>query len=271
MRTGLSLTATLLASVVAVGSPAVAQDLGRQGTLTFSQGLEFSDNVGLTTPAESGFTATTGVDLMLRFETRTQLLSFGIGTDLVGEFGDGLRDDFEFERSRANILYTREGANTLLRFSAAYTETQLDDDVFDLGDGSSLIIDQGSVNTTDVRLGLTFGAGGPVETVLNTRFRDLDYQDTVDPDLVDEETTSADVLSRFRLNPALTLRARAGLSVTDEDDAVSTEREETFAGLGIETETGGGLSIVGDVLYDSTKTTDTSPSSTRDVKFIFRI
>lgn len=265
MRTGLSISAGLLASAMAFTAPAFGQELARQGTLSFSQGLEYSDNVSLSTTPRSGFTSRTGVDLLLGTETRTQVLTFGIGTDLVGEFGGDITDEeFDFESTRANFLYTREGARATFRFTGAYTETQLDEAAFDLGDGSGLIISEGSVTRTSLGFGLTTGVEGPVELSLNGRYRELDYQDTVDPDLIDETSNSVDATARFRLNPSLTLRTTAGITRTDEDDAVSTEREESFVGIGLETETAGGLSIVGDLLYDTTEVTDTTPSTTRD-------
>ncbi len=265
MRTGLSVSAGLLASTFAFASPVIGQELARQGTLSFSQGLEFSDNISLSATERSGFTSRTGVDLLLQTETRTQVLSFGIGTDLVGEFGGDLPDDdFDFESSRANILYTREGASSLFRFTGSYTETQLDESTFDLGGGSGVIISEGAVTRTSLGFGLTTGVDGPVELSLNGNHRKLDYQDTVDPDLIDETSKSVDGTARLRLNPAVTLRATAGVTRTDEEDAVSTERDERYVGLGFETETAGGLSIVGDVLYDVVETSDTTPSTSRD-------
>ena len=265
MRVGHSLSASLAASAIALAAPAFGQELARQGTLSFSQGLEYSDNISLSATPRSGFTSRTGVDLLLSTETRTQVLTFGIGTDLVGEFGGDVTDeDFEFESTRANVLYTREGATSEFRFTGAYTETQLDEAAFDLGDGSGLIISDGSVTRTSLGFGLTTGVDGPFEVTVNGRYRDLDYQDTVDPDLIDEDSTSLDATARMRISPALTLRALAGVTRTDEADLVSTEREERFVGLGLETETAGGLSIVGDVLYDTTEVTDTTPSTSRD-------
>ena len=265
LRTGITLKTTLTLTAMALCSPVFGQEgPARVGTFSFSQGFEYSDNVDLADPAESGFTSRTGVNLSFQSETRTDLLRFSFGSEVVGEFGSDLDDDFDLENSTIEGLYTREVSNASLRFSGRYTEVELDDNVFQLGDTGPLIIDEGSLTQLRLGAGAVFGLGGPFELSLDANYRTLNYQDTLDPDLIDEDQFSFNALARFRLNSAATLRARAGITVTDEDDALGTEREESFFGIGAESETADGLLVFGDVLFDKVETTTNAPSEETD-------
>lgn len=265
LRTGKTLSTTLSLTAMALCSPVFGQEApARVGTFSFSQGFEYSDNVDLTDPAESGFTSRTGVNLSFQSETRTDLLRFSIGSEVVGEFGSDLDDDFELENSTIEGLFTREVSNASLRFSGRYTEVELDDNVFQLGDSGSLIIDDGSLTQLSLGAGVVFGLGGPFELSLDANYRTLDYQDTLDPDLADEDQFSFNVLARFRLNAATTLRASAGTTITDEDDLTQTERDVSFIGLGAETETADGLFVFGDILFDRAETTTNVPTDEVD-------
>ncbi|MDA8586156.1 hypothetical protein N9L47_07745 [Rhodobacteraceae bacterium] len=188
------------------------------------------------------------------------MLRFSFDTQIVGEFGDNLDDDFDLENSTIIGLYTREGANASLSFSARYTEIELDETVALLADVGSTIIDQGTLARFGLDAGVVFGRDGPFEVSLNAAYRDLNYQDTTDLTLSDEEQFSFDALARLRLNSAITLRGLAGYRDTDEEDLLETEREFSFFGLGLETETASGLQIVGDVLFDHSETTTNAPS-----------
>ena len=260
LRTRLTRTASLTLTVAIMASPVFGQEEpARRGELTFSQSIEFSDNRDTSTSGESGTTTRTGVDLSLISETRTQTLVFDLGAEIVGEFGGSSSDDFDLENTLAALRYTREGADSELTFSASYSETFLDDSVF--LSGGSLIIDTGVVNATTVSLGYEVGLEGPFGLEIDARYSDRDYRNTSDPDLNDVETTSLDAIAHFRVSRAHSLRLRAGVSSEDEDDAVSTERDTHYFGVGIEGETAGGLSYFGDIIYDNTDVTTSVPST----------
>lgn len=242
------------------------------GTLSFSQGIEVSDNEDLDS-STSGVTTTsrTGLGFGVESVTRIETLRFSIGTEIVGDFGGGADDDFSIENTTAALEYGRVGANSALRFSARYAEVNLEDEVlladpeFGIGLGpDTIIVDSGSVNTTS--LGLTFetGTSAPFGVEVTARYIDRDYIDTTDPDLSDVTRVSVDALARFRINPALTARALAGIAREDEDDAASTETRDTYVGLGIGGETAGGLSFTGDLLFDRSETTVAGPTTTTD-------
>ena len=255
LRTGISLTALSL-SMTTLASPVLGQEgSGRQGVLSFDQGFSYD--------FEDGLESTTDLGLTISSETRTQRLSFGIATELFGDFTDGSSDEFEIRNSSARIDYSRSGANSALSFSVNYREVNLGDDTFELAPGLILISEDGTLTTSGANARLETGIEGPFGLTLEALYRDDDYEDTVDPDLVDEVTTSLDALARFSLSPSLSLRARAGISRVEEDDlAGETERENRYVGLGVGGETPGGLTFAADIIFDESEVTNAVPSTT---------
>ncbi len=260
LRTGLSLTATLTLSVTALAAPAFAQEgPARLGVLSFSQGLELTDNAILAvSPTGDSLISTTRLGLDIGTETRTESLRFNVGTELIGDIFGETDDDFEFGNYSAGVNYRREGASSLFALTGTYRERQLDDEVLDptsaffgidLGP-DVLIIDSGTVTATGLGARLQTGIGGPFELDLKAEYADRDYEDVVDADLVDNTRSSFDALARLRPNQALTYRLRAGYDLLEEDDLTSTETTTTYFGAGVEGETAGGLSFFGDLLYD---------------------
>jgi hypothetical protein len=272
MRTGLSLTAALTLSVSTL-SPALAQEgTGLRGTLTFSQGIELSDNPDLETVSPgTTLTSRTGLGFALGSETRTQLFRFSLGTELEGDFRTSGGSDFEISNTNAELEYRRDGANAQLSFSARYSEVQLDDEVAEVGGGlfgfggtGVVVIDTGSRTSTSFGAAYEMGLEGPFGLRVSSQYSKLDYQDTLDPDLDDSENVRLDALARFRLNPTLAVRGLAGISRTRDEDATNTETTDTYVGVGIENETAGGLSYSGDLFFDRSKTTVTGPSTTTE-------
>jgi hypothetical protein len=98
------------------------------------------------------------------------------------------------------------------------------------------------------------GIDGPFGVELTARQSWTDYSDTTDPDLLDNDRQSLDATARFRLNPALTARLVTGLSRLDEDDLIDTSRRNAYYGFGVEVETARGLTVQGDLLFDTTET-----------------
>lgn len=256
LRTGINFAALSL-SVAAMASPVFGQEgRGREGVLSFSQGFEYDLDTGLDT--------TTDVGLNILTSTRSEKFSFGLGTQLFGDFTDAGSDDFQFRNWFASLGYERQGANSLLAFSADYREVELGDETFELAPGLFIFGEDGSLATTRFGARIETGIEGPFGLTLDANYRDEDYSNTVDPDLVDEVNTSLDALARFSLSPSMSLRALAGIEKIEESDATNTERENTYVGLGVGGETAGGLSFSADILYDQTEVVTSLPSTTSD-------
>jgi hypothetical protein len=252
LRTGLSLTATLALSVSYL-PPAFAQEgPGFSGTLSLSQGIELTDDDG---SSGSTITSRTGVSFGARSVTRSETLTFGLGSEIVGEFGGGGDDEFDLENTRARVEYLRRGASSALSFSASYTEFNLEDTVissgpaFGIGTGT-LIIDDGSAAVTRVDVGLETGIDEPFGFEVRAGYFNEDFTDTIDPDLIDNDAYYLDATALFRIDPARTIRALAGFSRVTES-AVDTD--SFYVGAGLAGRTSGGLGFSGDVLFDRTE------------------
>lgn len=256
LRTGISLT-TLTLSIAAFASPVLGQEgPARGGVLSFSQGFVYD--------LEDGLETETDLSLNVSTSTRVEELEFGIGTQLYGDFTDGADDDFNFRNWFAALNYVRRGANSALNFGARYREVDLGDSSFEVSPGVIIIDEDGSLTSTVITAGVDTGIEGPFGLSVDAAYRERDYEGVTDPDLVDETGYSIDALARFSLTPSTSLRARAGIERTEEDDGSDTERETRYVGLGVATSNGRGLSFTADVLYDESEVTTSAPSSTTE-------
>ncbi|MGI9395510.1 MAG: hypothetical protein ACR2OY_12745, partial [Boseongicola sp.] len=154
-RPGRLIIATLSLTTMTL-VPALAQDgTGLRGLLSFSQGIEYSDNPELfATSSGSGFTSVTGLGFSLFSETRSESISLDLGTSLEGRVGSSAMptDEFKFKDKDAAINYNRIGSNSNLSFSARYRDVDQDDDFFGFFvdgefDPDALVVDGGSRQT----------------------------------------------------------------------------------------------------------------------------
>lgn len=253
LRSGLTFAALSL-SITALALPAFGQEgSGREVVLSFEQGIELDLDRGLDTRTTLGLDFTTA--------TRTQSLSFGLGTELFGDLSGGGSNGFEFRNYEAELRYTRRSANSRLAFTARHIEVVLGDTTFETSPGIFLIGEDGELSRTRLGTRLEFGIEGPFGLRVDADYRDADYENTVDPDLVDTRSASVDALATFRISPTLSLRARAGAEKIDEDDLFDTERENTYYGIGIGGVNRGGLTYSADIIFDETEVTTSLPSN----------
>ena len=253
-RTGTFIAALSLSAMVAA-CPALAQQAqpaGREGVLSYGTGLDFD--------FEDGLSSTT--NMALTFRTRTPIDQFELrfGTELYGDFTDTGTDDFSFRNRFISTSFARRVSNSSLSLSAGYTETDLADDV-DTSGPVIIITDAGELATTRAALGIQTGIVGPFGLSFDARYRDRDYTNTIDPDLVDETEIAADVLARFGLTRTLDLRLRAGISQLDEEDLAGTETTNTYFGVGIGGTSGQNLSFSADLLFDKSDVDTSTPVS----------
>lgn len=253
----LSLTAMTLA-------PALAQDgTGLRGILSFSQGVEYSDNPTLAaTSLGSEFSSVTDLGFSLSSETRTQTFSLSLGTSLEGAIGSSTTaaDDFDLKDTESAVSYSQEGANSNFSLRANYREFDIEDDIFGFFvdgefDPDALIVDGGTREAYGVSGRFEIGTDGPLGLDLRARHNVTNYIGTNDLELVDKDKTSVDATARFRLNRALTARAVAGYSRSDEEvPLMNTSRRNSYIGVGLEGETAGGVEYSGDITLDDTET-----------------
>jgi hypothetical protein len=231
------------------------QGLGREGRLSYGTGLNYDFDEGLS--------STTNVALAFSTRTAIDTFTFGVGTDIYGDFTDGGSDDFTFRNWNADLGYSRSVANSAISFTLGYREAQLEDEV-DTSGPVLVITQDGSVATTSAAARYDTGITGPFGLTLDARYLDRNYTGTTDPDLVDQTEVGLDVLARFSISPSTAIRALAGISRTEEKDALATKTETTYVGIGVATNTASGLDITADLLFDRSETTTSTPSSTVD-------
>ena len=261
MRPGRLTTAALSLAAFAA-APVLAQDgTGIRGNLSFSTGLEVSDNPSLsTTPDGTTLSSVTDLGFSLSSATRVDSLNFSLGASVTGEEGGSSTsaDALDISSSSAALSYTREGINSRLGFSGRYDEANLDDDVFGffvdgVFDPDALIIEGGTRKRTRLSADFTTGLNAPFGIDLSLAKTSDDYVDTSDPDLVDRDRQDVSATARFEINPALTARVSARFGRTDTDDLLDTSRRTSSIGAGLTTETRTGLEISTDVSLDSSE------------------
>lgn len=255
LRTGVAFTGTL---TLLLTTAAEAQEPNPLGTLTFSQGLEISDNPALDiNKPGTVVTSVTGLGFALDASTRVQTFRLSLGTSIEGEFGPGAPGtrDFEFVNERASLSYGRESASTVLDFNANYNKLRFEDIAIQQAfDPDFLIIDAGSRERTSLALGLQTGRNSRIGFDFGVRYSKTDYLDTIDPQLIDDEKWDVDAAGNFALTRSLTGRLLAGVSV--EDEATGVRRENSYVGVGLAGETRGGLTFSTDVTFDRSETSD---------------
>jgi hypothetical protein len=215
--------------------------------------LEFEDDDGT---GESAITSRTGIAFGARSVTRTETLSFELGSQIVGEFGGDSDDKFELENTNASLAYRRQGASSELRFSSSYREYDLEDEtivsgpVFGIGTGT-IIISDGTAAVTRLDAALETGIDQPVGFEFAIGYYEEDFSGTDDEDLVDNETYYTTAIGLFRIDPSRTIRVLAGVTRDSEE---STDTDNYYVGVGLSAQTAGGLAYTGDLLFDQTET-----------------
>lgn len=233
----------LLAAAVLgpLAGPAAAQEFPRTGVmLTFdvSQRLEVDSNLDLDVASPGTSTvATTRLDFGLRSETGTRTLVFGAAAALRAFDVPTRSDHVDLDNPDLRLSYTREGAGSLIEFSARYIRSDItfirpladslgDPDIPDL-----------LVDLDDLRGGgwredhilsarLETGTDGPLGFAVSAAYLNRDYEDTTNPDLTDILTRSVSAEARLAFSPVTTGTVRASFT-RDTDYDVTTERTDT--------------------------------------------
>ena len=258
----LFLLATVSLATLAPGTLLAQEGTGVRGTLSVTQGLEFSDNRRLeATSAGDTLTSVTRLGFGVLSETRTERFTFNLNGIFEDSSGDGASEDEGFRTTNrsASLGYRREGANARLEFGASFSNREIQDDFIGFFvdgefDPRALKLEGGEVDRTSYSARLQTGLEGPFGFDVRLRTSDRTYEDTTDPDLVDQSRLSVDTVSSFRLRPNFSLRALAGVGSVEEEGVFLEENERSYLGFGIETETARGLTLRGDILFDETET-----------------
>lgn len=232
LRSG-SIRGALLLGVATVSAlPAVAQDGGLQMVIGLSQRLETGTNTGLEVPADGSETiSTTRLSFGLISATEISRLTFNASSALLIENSfdtDGVVADIG--SPDLSFGFTREVASAALEISARYRSDDVD--AFD----SSLSADErvGTLTDSGASFRLETGRTASVGFVVGASYDEANYEDTVDPDLVDTRTARAngDVILRF--SELVTGRLGLAYSHSEEDNAAQTVTDTATASAGLD-------------------------------------
>ncbi|MCF2906686.1 hypothetical protein L0666_16955 [Octadecabacter sp. CECT 8868] len=187
-------------------SASSAQDAaGLEATLTFSQGLTYSDTDGVLGRTNLGFA--------LQSSTRTQDFEFTLGGAIEESFDDGI--SAEIQNPRVALSYGIQSRQTAITTNLSYRQSDADSFVEDDDAPGVLVLDDGTREDFGGGVGLTFGREARFGGTVNLRYRETDYTDTTSASLVDLQTYTGSVNLRFEIDQRIT--ATLGYSLSDAD------------------------------------------------------
>lgn len=210
-----------LCAACLTASAATAQDAGGlQLVFGIEQSIEFGRNVSLAVPGEGSSTvAATTLSFGLYSETPVDQLAFtGSAALLIENSPDTDGTDGDLARPTLDLSYTREIPNALFGIDLHYVSDDVDRLTEDLADADAA----GTLTDYGVALRFETGRTTPASFFVTASYDVLDYEDTIDPDLVDTQTTGVTAGTRLRFSEVLTGSFALGFTSADEDGAADT-------------------------------------------------
>lgn len=219
---------------VAAGTAATgvaAQDVGgvRQ-TFDVEQRFEFGRNLDLATPAEgtSGVAATV-LSYGLFSETPLDRLAFTASGALVIENSpDTAGTEIDFGRPEVGFLYVREVPDALFSVALRYVS----DDVSALTDDLTIADTTGTEIEYGVILRYEALRTSPASIFAEATFDATEYEDTLDPALVESDTYGFTVGTRLRFSEVM--EGVVSLGATREEDAAGIVDDTFIIRAGVE-------------------------------------
>ena len=261
-------TAAASAMIAALPGLACAQEAGGvSATLTFSQGLTYSDTDGTFGRTNLGYSVNS--------VTRSQTLGFNLSGALEQDFDGGL--SMQVVNPRVGLSYGIESRQTSMNASLGYRASDVDGFVEDPdGEPEDLILDDGTREDINANLGLTFGREMRFGGSVNLGFRETAYSDTTSADLIDTDRTNVGVNLRFEIDRRITANLgyqwaqtdrATGRDVLNEDltagatlEVTQTLKADVSVGLNQITVTDGGIDTVTDGLSYDINLTQSRPN-----------
>jgi len=243
----------------AVPATAFAQEAEPGGvfyTFDFLQSFEASTDFDLATEEEEeGFEGVTTMNFEVVTETRTQRLSFDVGTDVRVADGEVLLDG-----TTATLAYERRSADATLGFSIAGTRTDIAflRDITDFIDAGGVLVlpddldeleGTGISNTVGFEGALEWGQTAPLGFNIAVSHEVLRYEDASSA-LLDSDTTTFDFGTRLNLNEVTTANLTLGFS-RDEDEGADLDDSASLTGAITRDRPRGALTARATVLRDS--------------------
>jgi hypothetical protein len=258
------------AGLTVVAGTAVSQEGGLSFTGRFAESLEFSDNPDfIADPSGTTLRSRTELGFGLSSVTAAQSIAINVGaayrfnlaTSDETPAREGVTDPF------VRLNYERNSATALLSFDASYAESDTGDLNFVVDPDSQDIVvdDDGTVARTTLNFGLETGIGAPFGLSIDAGYSRRTYFDTIDPDLVDDETFDLRAVARFRITPTTDANL-IGAYIDDRefDTPDGYERRTVRLGAGIDHEISETQRFGFDVTSDTIDTTEAGATTTEE-------
>lgn len=205
-------------------SEAAAQDADGGVRLVF--GIEYSievgDNLALTVPSE-GSSTVAATTLSFGFSSQTAVESldfFGSAALLIEDTPDTDGTEADVARPELRFSYVREVPNALFGVDIGFESDDVDRLSDDLDDSDAV----GTLTEYGIALRFETGRTTPASFFVEAAYDVEEYEDTVDPDLTDTQTTTLATGTRLRFSEVMTGIVAVTFSREDEegDDATDT-------------------------------------------------
>jgi hypothetical protein len=195
--------------------------------------------------------ATLGFNILSARANSNLDLSFGADLQYEDLAGTTLRREEDgLQNPYVNFGYVLTGVDSRFDAALSYRTDDIIDSIFVDTDGDliddTLLTSTGRVETLRYGLNYSFGLTAPFGMDFALGRREVNYKDSLDPNLFDRATDNAGVVARFRFNPVLTTRLIANASRYDAEDSTRTERDTTNFGAGLSYEIREDLRFDGD-------------------------
>lgn len=226
-------------AILATTGPALAQDTGRLLSFGTNFGLIADDNPDLALDGGEGTVdAFLSTDLLFRRATRVQSLTLSGNAQLRNDDRSG-GSSGGLAQSSLNLDYRRESADAAFDVTAGLRRDRVEYlDFLAIDFDDDLIIDEiDAVGRTGTRLRyrldttLELRRRAPLGVTLSAGLSGVDYSDTNDAELTDEERRHAGLGLRFNFNPVL----RGTVAIEYEDFENPDDEEDSRDELSIGT------------------------------------
>lgn len=227
-------------AILATTGPALAQDTGRLLSFGTSFGFIADDNPDLDPDGSEGTVdAFISTDLLFRRATRVQSLALSGNAQFRNDDGsDAGASSGGLAQSNLNLDYRRESADTALGVTAGLRRDRVEYlDLLAIDIDDDLIIDEiDAIGRTGTRLNyrldttLELRRRAPLGVTLSAGLSGVDYSDTNDPDLTDEERRRAGLGLRFTFNPVLRGTVDVDYEDFEDPDGDEDDRDELSVG-----------------------------------------
>ena len=165
---------------------------------------------------DDGVVASSGLSFGLSSQTRSSTIRVNAGFDIEAQ-----EASVELDRPNFALAYGIQSKSTALNFSLGLQQRDVDSSFFEIseqlitffGSGGQpvtnveLVEDEGERQDRNAALSLEFGRNGPVQLNVGIAMSDIQFFDTMSPDLFDTERTNLSAVARFRIRPDMFLIA----------------------------------------------------------------